>query len=174
MRSATGQSNGRTRCAQGFTLIELILVLTLLAVAAAFIAPALRDFFRGRALDGEARRILALTHAAQSRSVSEGFPVWVWFDASHGMYGIEEEAQHDVADSKAAQFSVNDAVRLTLPHATPPVGFKRHLPAMRFMPDGSLDDSAPTTLLLQDTSGASVWLGQTRNRTGYEIHAGTP
>src|SRR5262249_9004612 len=39
----------------GFTLIELILVMALLTVAVSVTAPALSNFFRGRALDSEAR-----------------------------------------------------------------------------------------------------------------------
>ena len=92
MTSATGQTNGRPRNGRrGFTLIELILVLTLLAIAASLIAPALSGFFRGRALDSEARRLLSLTRAAQSRAVSEGMPMLLWVDAAQGAYGVEEE-----------------------------------------------------------------------------------
>src|SRR5690348_10362592 len=44
-----------------FTLMELILVMTVLAVAVALTAPALAGFFRGRTLDSEARRLLSMT-----------------------------------------------------------------------------------------------------------------
>src|SRR5207253_10956500 len=43
----------------GFTLIELILVMTILTIAVSLTAPALANFFRGRTLDSEARRLLA-------------------------------------------------------------------------------------------------------------------
>ena len=46
---------------RGFTLIELVLVMTLLIVVISFSAPSLGKFFRGRALDGEARRLLSLS-----------------------------------------------------------------------------------------------------------------
>jgi prepilin-type N-terminal cleavage/methylation domain-containing protein len=57
---------------RAFTLIELILVLALLVIITSLAAPAMSNFIRGRALDSEARRLLALMHAAQSRAVSEG------------------------------------------------------------------------------------------------------
>src|SRR2546426_11590252 len=50
----------------GFTLIELILVMTVLTIAVSITAPALANFFRGRSLDSEARRLLALTRPGPS------------------------------------------------------------------------------------------------------------
>src|SRR5689334_15919462 len=51
--------------APGFTLIELILVMAILTVAVSITAPALSNFFHGRTLDSEARRMLALTRQGQ-------------------------------------------------------------------------------------------------------------
>ena len=44
-------SNGK--CTKAFTLIELILVMTILAIAVSITAPALANFFRGRTLEQE-------------------------------------------------------------------------------------------------------------------------
>ena len=74
--------------ADGFTLIELILVMALLAIAASLAAPQMASFFRGRSLDQEARRMLSLTHYAQSRAVTEGFPMLLWIDPASGQYGL--------------------------------------------------------------------------------------
>src|SRR5438046_9262722 len=74
-----------------FTLIELILVMAILTVAVSITAPTLGRFFSGRALDSEARRLLALTHNGQSRAVSEGFPIELWVDARERTYGLEAE-----------------------------------------------------------------------------------
>src|SRR5690242_12890691 len=70
------------RISAAFTLIELILVMMILAIAVSFTAPALANFFHGRSLDYEARRLLSLTRQGQSRAVSEGVPVELWFDSS--------------------------------------------------------------------------------------------
>ncbi|MCX6930914.1 MAG: prepilin-type N-terminal cleavage/methylation domain-containing protein, partial [Verrucomicrobia bacterium] len=61
-----------------FTLIELILVMALLTIVISLTAPSLSKFFRGRTLDSEARRLLALTRSGQSRAVSEGMPMDLW------------------------------------------------------------------------------------------------
>ena len=154
---------------RAFTLIELCLVLTLLAIAAALIVPSLSHFMRGRALDAEARRLLSLMRAAQSRAVSEGLPVLLWLDAAQAAYGTEEETKPGAIDPKALQFTLDERVRMTVPNAAPAVTQKRHLPAIRFLPDGSIDEASPVTVRLNDASGVTLCLGQTRNRMGYEI-----
>src|SRR5690242_5350282 len=75
-----------------FTLVELVLVMAVVVIAIAITAPKLANFFRGRTLDSEARRLLALTHAGQSRAVSEGIPMRLWLDTEQGTYGLQEEA----------------------------------------------------------------------------------
>ena len=75
----------------GFTLIELLLVMALLVVAISVTAPVLSHFFHGRALDAEARRLLSLTRAGQSRAVSEGVAALLWIDAPQHEYGLELE-----------------------------------------------------------------------------------
>ena len=79
--SPTGNSRTRSADARGrggFTLIELILVMAVLAIVLAIIAPSLGNFFRGRTLDSEARRFVSLTRYAESRAVSEGSPMLLW------------------------------------------------------------------------------------------------
>src|SRR5262249_21799177 len=78
----------RTR---GFTLIELMLVMALLAVVLAVSAPSLSKFFKGRTLDSEARRFVSLTRYGQSRAVSEGVPMMLWIDPKERTYGLQEE-----------------------------------------------------------------------------------
>ena len=158
----------------GFTLIELILVLTLLAIAAGLIAPRLSDFIRGRALDAEARRLLSLARAAQSRAVAEGLPVRLWFDTAQGTYGTEEETRPGAADAKALQFTLNDSVRLTVLNSATTATPARPLPAIRFLPDGSADEASPATVRLTDSTGAVLWFVEARNRMGYEIHRTNP
>ena len=63
MMSPTG--NNRVRSARelgdgGFTLVELILVMSLLLIVLAVAAPSLAPFFKGRGLDSEARRFVTL------------------------------------------------------------------------------------------------------------------
>jgi prepilin-type N-terminal cleavage/methylation domain-containing protein len=79
---------------QAFTLIELILVMTLLVIVLGVSAPSLSRFFRGRTLDSETKRFLALTRYGQSRAVSEGVPVVLWIDSKQGEYGLQADASY--------------------------------------------------------------------------------
>ena len=165
MTSATGPLNAR----HGFTLIELCLVLTLLAVGAALIAPELSHFMRSRTLNAEARRMLSLTRAAQSRAVSDGLPVLLWFNAAQATYGMEAETRQDATDPKAMQFTLNGNIQLAVLNPIPSATQRQHLPAMRFLPDGNIDETSPATVQLTDASGPTLLLQQTRNHLNYEI-----
>src|SRR3954471_1568969 len=101
----------------GFTLMELILVMTVLAVAVSITAPALANFFRGRTLDSEARRLLSLTRQGQSRAVSEGLPMELWFDVQQGVYGLEAEPSYEPNDSKAVTFTLEREMQMEVASA---------------------------------------------------------
>lgn len=83
----------------GFTLIELILVMAILAAVMAVSAPSLGRFFRGRNLDSEAYRLLALTRYAQERAVTEGVPMILWFDRDARRYGLMADPSWSLAAS---------------------------------------------------------------------------
>ncbi len=155
---------------RAFTLIELILVLALLVVITSLAAPAMSNFIRGRALDSEARRLVALMHAGQSRAVSEGLPMVLWVDEKQGAYGLEAETTEKTGDPKAETLPVDSTLQiavLTTGLGTPTTF--NNLPAIRFLADGTVDENSPQTLQLTDSAGVSRWLVETRNHTGYEI-----
>src|SRR3954463_7805676 len=89
LRSLRRGSNHRA-----FTLVELILVLVLLAITASLVGSNMGSFFRGRALSFEARRMLSLTHYAQSRPVSEGVPVILGVTPADATYGISIQSSY--------------------------------------------------------------------------------
>jgi Tfp pilus assembly protein FimT len=149
----------------------LILVMTLLVIAASLIGPSLSSFMRGRSLDSEARRLLSLARAAQSRAVSEGTPMLLWINTPHGSYGVEREATSKQNDPKALGFSVDGSVQVAVVNPASAGTRLRNLPTIRFLADGSIDENSPQTLRLNDTDGATLWLVQTRNRMGYEIRS---
>ena len=163
----TGNNKSPARCA--FTLIELVLVMTLLVVAVCMVAPQMSGFVRGRALDSEARRMVALMHAGQARAVSEGMPVVLWLDEKQNTVGLEQETPPKGGDLKAENLTISDDVRITAAASgsTTTTTFK-HLPAIRFLPDGTIDEDSPQTV--QVTAGnETLLLVQLQNRTGYEI-----
>ena len=124
MTLATGRPNkdrGPTRSRRhGFTLIEMILVMALLVVAVSMVSPRLSGFIRGRALESEARRVLALTHAARSRAISESMPVLLWLDATVGRYGVERETRGQNGDPLSQEFTVDDNLRIAFDQAGRP------------------------------------------------------
>lgn len=174
----------------GFTLIELILVMAILTMAVSVTAPALSNFFRGRTLDSEARRLLALTHGGRSRAVSEGLPMDLWVNSQQGTFGLEAEPSYEQQDSHAVQFTfdsglqvevekpktliaapvpapgqaLNTGISLPRPKLAHPT-----LPTIRFLPDGTIGQTSPTKLRLMARDGTSLWLVQTTDKLSYEI-----
>jgi len=175
--------------ALAFTLIELMLVMAVLTMMVALSAPTLSNFFRGRALDSEARRLVALTHVAQSRAASEGLPMDVWVDAINNLIGIEAEPSYEPTDPKADQWPIDPGLQIEVITGSPsakntsynpnqpvstasvPRAFHAHpnLPAIRFMPDGSISETSPQKLRLVNRDGVSLWVALSADRSYYEI-----
>jgi len=165
----SGRTSHITRHA--FTLIELILVLALLVVMAALVLPRMSGFVQGRALDSEAQRLMGLMHATQSRAVSEGMPMVLWVDEKAGTYGAEAETSGANGDPKTEDLTVDSALQLAvLKTGTGTQTTFKNLPAIRFQPDGTVDEGSPQTLKLTDKSGFSRWLVETGNHQGYEVN----
>ena len=164
----------RPPCA-AFTLIELILVLALLVIITSIAAPAMSRFIRGRALDTEARRFLALTHAAQSRAVSEGMPMLFWVDEKNGAYGVVAESSGQSSgaqstDSQAENLNLDSTLSIAVRNTTTGVPtLYNNLPAIRFQPDGTVDENSPQAFKITDGDGFSRTLAETPLRTGYEV-----
>jgi prepilin-type N-terminal cleavage/methylation domain-containing protein len=175
------------RAPGAFTLIELILVMTVLTIAASITAPALANFFRGRTLDSEARRLLSLTRQGQSRAVSEGLPMELWFDVQQGVYGLEAEPSYEPNDSKAVTFTLEREMQMEVASANIATNFmarsssstqsstKRsnhpNLPVISFLPDGSVGETSPQTLRLTGLDGRSMLVGLSRSGLNYEIRS---
>lgn len=155
---------------RGFTLIELILVLALLVVITSIAVPSMSRFIRGRALDSESGRLMALMHAGQSRAVSEGVPMVLWVDEKAGTYGLEAETSGQNGDAKAEELTVDSTLSISVQNlgTGTQVSFK-NLPAIKFLPDGLLDEASPQTLQLVDADGFARQLILNKMRTGYEI-----
>ncbi len=180
----------RSLPAEGFTLIELILVMSVLTIALSVTAPALSNFFRGRNLDSEARRLLALTRQGQARAVSEGIPIELWVDVQNRSFGLEAEPSYETTDPKRLEFTLDNGMQLealnsnSSRNSTParftgaPVRplqttqvLSHHpdLPRIRFLPDGTIADTSPQQLCLTGPDGFSMSLTQSRDGSSYEL-----
>jgi hypothetical protein len=165
--------------------------MALLTVVISLTAPSLSRFFRGRTLDSEARRLLALTRSGQSRAVSEGMPMDLWVNAEEGTFGLEAEPSFETTDPKAVEFTVDSGLTLEVVNktvvaplnnvsrlrqvstaSTPRVKLARaNLPTIRFLPDGSLGENSPQMLRVTSTDGGSLWVAQSRDGINYEIRS---
>jgi len=180
---------------RAFTLVELILVMTIVTAVVGLAAPSLASFFRGRALDSEAKRLLALIRHGQSRAVSEGMPMELWVDTEQRTFGLEAESSYRNSDPKALHFALDEDMEIKVvnldPGRTPKtiagtasrpastlgtgasqpvvVSQHAHLPRIRFLPDGSIGETSPQIVGLTDRDGMTLWVTLSRDRVNYEI-----
>jgi prepilin-type N-terminal cleavage/methylation domain-containing protein len=168
----TGHNRIRSNDARrprGFTLIELILVMALLTIVIGLVAPKLSRFFRGRTQDSEAGRFLSLTHYGQSRAVSEGVPMTLWIDAKNRAYGLQQETGYTDGDRKAVDFTLDKALQIEVASGVKPAGPGRNLPAIRFMPDGTVGNTSVTGVSIREGDTQPIWIVQAANGLSYEI-----
>ncbi len=164
----------------GFTLIELILVMAVIVVMAAVVTPRMADFFRGRALDNEARRFMTLTRYGQNRAVSEGVPMLVWIDEEKRRYGLEAQPGYLEKDEKAVEYNLAENLEIEVGNALTTYGtanaqlISRTLPAnvrfIRFGPDGFLSEASPEYILIRRSETDVLAIGPGRNGQQYEIY----
>lgn len=160
--------------------------MALLATVLAISAPSLSRFFRGRTLDSEAHRFLALTRHAQQRAVSEGVPMVLWFDTEQRTYGLNADTSFVEEDAQAEEFSVDEGLEIEVLLSPEAVLageaslYKNEklttdgLHTMRFNPDGFASLSSPETVVFRQGEDAEIRVTQRRNRLSYEIQTGNP
>jgi type II secretion system protein H len=180
-RATPGRGNvRRSRGRRAFTLIELIVVLALLAIAATFVASSMGSFFRGRMLNFEARRLLSLTHYAQSRAVSEGVPVILWVNPADSTYGLTIQSTFGTpdGDARAVSYTAEPSLKLETPQGevasiSEQEDEKLGLPTdglsfIRFTPDGFFDESSVSKITVRQGANG-LELVPTANRLSFEI-----
>ncbi|MBX3744889.1 MAG: hypothetical protein KF833_06220 [Verrucomicrobiae bacterium] len=174
--------------------------MALLSIAFALTIPSLREFFRGRVLDSEARRLLSLTRYAQSRAISEGVPMILWIDGIEGRYGLEAAAGFLEEDGRAIEFKVDPLLEMEAsePPRADPLSMRPEeamltglgavpgwgiadrgrsrlgLPRISFLPDGYLGETSPEYIVLRQGGESAVWLTQSTNRLLYELRSEAP
>ncbi len=94
---------GQTKISRsgGFTLMELLLVLVVIGVVVALVAPSLRGFAGGQQTDDAAASILSLTRWAQSQAITLGRPCRLNLDPGAGTYWLTVQEQGAYVPLKA-------------------------------------------------------------------------
>jgi len=180
-RAVPPEGKRPARRSGGFTLIELILVLAVLATVLAVAAPSLARFFHGRKVEEEARRFLALTRYGQSRAVAEGLPMVLWMDLENRRYGLQAESTFLEEDPRARLYEMDESLRLEvelpenlgagMPAGTIALRTDRAL-VIRFTPDGFLSPDSPQRIRFiqqTDTDTTEVVVRRARHRLSYEM-----
>lgn len=153
--------------------------MALIAIAAALSAPRMASFFRGRALDQEARRLLALTRYAQSRAANEGVPVLLWVDRASASYGLEIQPGFGTGDDpRAVTYELDRDITLETAASTQPEPYEDEGVAspggppregLLFLPDGLLDLTSLSKIVLRQGEEGAVALMPTSNGLGFEL-----
>ncbi len=180
------KSGLKVRRQPGFTLLELILVLATLSIVLALAAPALARFFRGRGLDSEARRFLALTRYGQSRAVSEGVPMLLWIDEQQRSYGLEADRTYLEKDPRAVEIQLDDNLKLEVESplastlSSPWRGsgqLSRQCRIIQFTPEGFISELSPEYVFfrqVRNDEDETIVIGRSRHRLNYEIQTNQP
>jgi type II secretion system protein H len=156
----------RSDFSAGFTLVELILVMALLAVIAAFSAPSLARSLRQRNLDGEAARLLALSEYGRDEAVSQGVPMTVWIDPNGQRMGVEPKTGYDGDDARSRSFTLDRDIHFEVDRGVTQNGV---VDVMEFGPDGAPSPTSIDVVRMVDRFQSQVSVARTSDGWSYEI-----
>ncbi len=160
---------GNYRNSRGFTLIELILVLGLLAAVLAIAAPSLSRFFSGRSLQEETRRFLALTQYGGNQAVNEGVPMVLWIEPKLGEYGLRPETGYPTNRHNTFHYRLRDDLELDVEISSLPQAGDARASSIYFLPDGSISETSLSFVRIRDHSEGEVCIAQSDNRLNFEV-----
>lgn len=155
---------------QGFTLIELILVMFLLATMGALMAPSLSGVFRSRNIESEALRFFSVTEYARSEALSQGIPMILWLKSETGEYGIKAKEGYEYSGSRSLRYQLDPQMKFTVGESSSSkkVQNQEETPLIEFSPAGYLMTESLSTLQISDLQNHSLWIQKTADGMGYE------
>jgi type II secretion system protein H len=168
------------RSGLGFSLIELMVVLVLIAILSAMIIPAMRGTYEDALLRSTARKLVDVFNLANSRAVTLNQTFLVRLNTTEGKYLLEPEKNTSSAEARQfapfeGAFDKRISVQIRNPVSTTsqsepdegdaPVRAEK----IAFYPDGTADNRE---LLLRDREGFQLALRL--NPTTARIHIVEP
>jgi prepilin-type N-terminal cleavage/methylation domain-containing protein len=148
---------------RGFTLLEVIVVLTLLALSTLLVIPSLSGFSKTMELKGAAKKLSAILRYGRSEAVNKGEVYRILFDSElnevkiQSMKMAEEKKEKDERGGKGPQkiYFLPKGVHIKDVKAPPPQ-FPSDLPVIEFYPNGG-------------SNGGSIFI-DSPDRKGYRIN----
>jgi type II secretion system protein H len=106
----------RRGAGRGFTLLELVLVLAIMAVVLGAVAPMLGGFVNGRKADNTAARFVAVTHWARSQAITDATTYRVVLDTAQGEWTVAKfdgTAYVDAEGTMARTYYVDEGITMS-------------------------------------------------------------
>ena len=147
---------------RGFTLLELIVVLTLMTLSTLLVIPSLSGFSKTIELNGAAKKLSAILRYGRSEAVNRGEVYRIVFDSElnevkiQSMKTADEKKGKDEKPGEGAEkiYILPKGVHIKEVKAPPPQ-FPSNLPVIEFYPNGG-------------SNGGSILLNR-EGREGYRI-----
>jgi len=174
-----GPKNAKSQPCAAFTLVEMILVMTIMVILLGIVFPSLQGFFRGRNLDNEAQRFISLTRYGQSRAIAEGLPVELWINPKQGSYGLQAVSGYSETQTNPMNFNLDQSVQISFSAPSSVLIRSNYwtqakaqfgaVTKIRFQPDGFISDSSPEKIFLRQGTGSQILIAETPSHLRYDI-----
>jgi hypothetical protein len=140
--------------------------MTMLAAIMAVSTPVLSRFVKGRTLEEEARRFLALTRYARSEAISRGALMELWINQELGLYGLSPHSGFELDDRRPIEFSLADGLSFEVDRK---VLDERGEAKILFWPDGSIDVESLVELRIRRDEWEMIEIAQASFGMGYFV-----
>ncbi len=155
--------------AKAFTLLELVVVLTLLSVVIAIAGPRLSGFLAGRNYQEDARRMLSLLRYARAEAINRGQRVEVWFDPKASSYGAQSDPTDPQNNPIEIEYTLQEGLALKVDAQAIDKDGKA---TILYWPDGAIDSDSPDRIELWE--GDKAFLVLMRLDTGMDYALENP
>lgn len=178
-----------SRCPGAFTLVEMVIVMTLMVIVISVAAPSFSGFMHGHNTDNEAERFVSLTRYASSRAITEGLPMDLGVNIKQGKYWVAACGGYTETHTNLVGFNLDASVAMhvdppltSIPTTTsnvwtPYIAMRGSiLPMIRFQPDGFISDTSCRTVRFRQSSGNDLetWVVENSDHRRYDLSPGHP